>query len=410
MNPVAKQHPYHQNAERAMRKAARAMRHISRARKPIEAVLQATTRAGKRQIEESIRHSAVGEAAHEVRHPLETVFHSMRRTPVGQALWEFREMRERSLAGEALALLADTPEGRAIGGAFGDIARYTRKGMLSTILQQLGPVGQVIDFVRGLRRDTGVATDRQIEAAINLLTAHGYQVLPPGTQAAGGVPPRQPPPGHGSFDVGGQAPESGGGMHGRGSFGSASIGTAPRLPVGTFPGGLYVPMELVSGSSNVYAIGYSEDTLTMRVEYLAPTINADALRGRGHSGRGRVRGTLHKTVLRARHGPGPLYDYHGVPRHVFINIRMAGSKGRAIWDELRVRGTMYGHQYDYELVAASKSLVLSPVQHGPAQRVGTITYVPRKAIGPQSFKMRTIRQGNQMFRSILPSVGLSRKA
>jgi hypothetical protein len=392
---MGKVHPYFADARRLMRK-------LSQQKQPLQAALQTVQRMSRREIEQTLKRSAVGQAATEIAHPWHTVLSSLRKTAVGQALFEIRDAEERGIAGELLKLASQTPAGHAAM----DVARYAKGGFLTAILGELGPIGQVIDFVRGLRSNTGDATSKQVADAIDLLKAHGYEIAPPGpARGAGTGSPPPSPPRHGGFDIGAEPPESGGGLHGLVRAGTGG----PGLPVGTFPGGLYVPMELVPGSSNVYAIGYTEDTLTMRVEYLAPTINAESLRGRGHRGTGRVRGRLHKTVMRARHGPGPLYDYHGVPRGVFINIRMSASKGTAIWDNLRVRGTVYGHQYDYELVAGAKSLVMENFGLPSQRRVGTVTYVPRKAVAEGMFKSRTIHQGNQVFRSILPSQGLSKR-
>lgn len=50
-----------------------------------------------------------------------------------------------------------------------------------------------------------------------------------------------------------------------------------------------------------------------------------------------------------RSGPGPLYRYFGVDRSVYLSFLRASSKGRAVWDDLRIRGTVSGHQYSYEL-------------------------------------------------------------
>lgn len=49
-------------------------------------------------------------------------------------------------------------------------------------------------------------------------------------------------------------------------------------------------------------------------------------------------------------GPGPPYEYYGVHPAVFDTFRRAASKGRFVWDRLRVRGTLSGHRYQYKLV------------------------------------------------------------
>lgn len=210
----------------------------------------------------------------------------------------------------------------------------------------------------------------------------------------------------GQYDIGGRPEATGQGTYAI-NRGGPKRGAPKRdigrreLPVGTLPGNLFVPMTLVN-SSNVYAVGYNGQTKTMRVQYKAAAINAAALRGRGHSGRNRVKGTGGKTVTSYRHGPGPLYDYHGVPFNVFNKILGAGSKGKAIWDNLRIRGTAYGHRYDYELVSASTALVVLLQQNAPPKRVGRVTYVPRKAAAPKTFLPRRIVQGGRTFQSLLP--------
>lgn len=52
---------------------------------------------------------------------------------------------------------------------------------------------------------------------------------------------------------------------------------------------------------------------------------------------------------KVRQGPGALYRYKNVPYEIFQAFKTAVSKGKFVWDELRVRGTVSGHVYDYEL-------------------------------------------------------------
>ena len=51
-----------------------------------------------------------------------------------------------------------------------------------------------------------------------------------------------------------------------------------------------------------------------------------------------------------RSGPGPVYQYKGVPLDLFREFLVAASAGRFVWDHLRVRGTVSGHRFPYELV------------------------------------------------------------
>lgn len=61
--------------------------------------------------------------------------------------------------------------------------------------------------------------------------------------------------------------------------------------------------------------------------------------------------------------PGAIYDYFDVHPAVFDSFRAAASKGTFVWDRLRVRGTVSGHRYQYNLAGVHRS-----------------GYVPRKAV------------------------------
>jgi hypothetical protein len=103
-------------------------------------------------------------------------------------------------------------------------------------------------------------------------------------------------------------------------------------------------------SSNVYAIGYDPETGTLRVQYLAG--------GQGLKSK--------EAKTRAKTKAGAMYDYYNVPPRLWASFQAAGSKGRWVWDKLRVRGTIAGHKFDYTLVA------------GTIVGVGRV-YVPRLA-------------------------------
>lgn len=47
---------------------------------------------------------------------------------------------------------------------------------------------------------------------------------------------------------------------------------------------------------------------------------------------------------------GPLYGYADVHPKLFEQFLKAASKGKFVWDELRIRGTIAGHQYRYTLL------------------------------------------------------------
>lgn len=115
-------------------------------------------------------------------------------------------------------------------------------------------------------------------------------------------------------------------------------------------------------SSNVYSIGYNATTQVLAVRYKAPTIaNNGKISGRTDS-------------------PGPIYHYFGVEDELWRSFMTAPSKGQWIWDNLRERGTIHGHQFDYKLVGATAS------REGVRK-----TYVPRKAT-PRGLKERSLIQ------------------
>ncbi|MEJ7594606.1 MAG: hypothetical protein WKF77_23990 [Planctomycetaceae bacterium] len=69
--------------------------------------------------------------------------------------------------------------------------------------------------------------------------------------------------------------------------------------------------------------------------------------------------------------PGPTYSYDNCHPDLFNDLLAVGSKGKWVWDELRIRGTIAGHQFTYNLIRAAQS------------------YLPRRA---------TVRHGQQILR------------
>ncbi len=51
---------------------------------------------------------------------------------------------------------------------------------------------------------------------------------------------------------------------------------------------------------------------------------------------------------------GPTYEYMNIHPDYFQDLRDAGSKGKWIWDSIRIRGTVAGHQYPYSLSRAAQ--------------------------------------------------------
>jgi hypothetical protein len=79
---------------------------------------------------------------------------------------------------------------------------------------------------------------------------------------------------------------------------------------------------------------------------------------------------------RRPHVPGPIYSYGGakrpIPPTLFAKLKRANSKGTFVWDELRIRGTMWGHKFPYTLVQATPSTMYVPrkaTKRGLAKRI-----------------------------------------
>lgn len=124
---------------------------------------------------------------------------------------------------------------------------------------------------------------------------------------------------------------------------------------------------LTPQSSNVFAFAYDAQTSTLYVTYKAPKINPTAVHtGRGRGGR-QLFGKLGSTVVGKTNERGPLYAYFDVPARVYQRMILAHSKGKFVWDELRVRGTVWDHKYRYRLMHGS----VTPGVGG--------VYIPRRA-------------------------------
>lgn len=122
---------------------------------------------------------------------------------------------------------------------------------------------------------------------------------------------------------------------------------------------------LTPESSNVFAFAYDEMRGILYVTYRVPEVNKDAGLIRDiNSCNGKEYSYYPKVNKR-----GPMYAYGGagnpVPKSIYEEMRAASSKGKFVWDKLRVCGSVNEHQYKYTLV--------SPSMEGSL-------YIPRKAV------------------------------
>jgi hypothetical protein len=120
-------------------------------------------------------------------------------------------------------------------------------------------------------------------------------------------------------------------------------------------------------SSNVHSFGFDNDTHSLFVRFKDSLPSAQYASGYkvksvyGGSGHGRP------------HKPGPLYLYHNCPARLFLTFIDADSKGNWVWDNLRIRGTVSGHQLDYALVGVQGAYVPRKATLTPAGE----EYIPR---------------------------------
>lgn len=146
------------------------------------------------------------------------------------------------------------------------------------------------------------------------------------------------------------------------------------------------------GSSNVYSFQYDYAISVLYVCYKAPAINPSAVSGYySEGGVPTVAGTLGKTVMGKTDAAGSIYAYYDVPIGVYKNLISATSAGEQVWDRLRVRGTIYGTQYRYSLVAGA---VIDGPDGDPAvyvhRRATKQGYRSRSVVEPGSGKRRYV--------------------
>ena len=306
---------------------------------------------------------------------------------------------------------------REIGGT--DIARLTthleryakkggaKKAAVDLLLKELGPIGKIIKSAFGGKKGSS-RTQRELNSAMKLLEAFGYTVLPPpktrerrrtgkgGTTAAGR---RRSKKTVGAIargidrarewlsSVGYPVPEEEATKPKPGAGVSMVSETGEplrivKLPVKGRNQQFPVDHPIVTGqmvpvkSSNVHSYSYDFAVRVLYVRYL--------------QGKGR-----HKSK-------GPLYAYSSVMPDLFLEMYKAPSKGKWIWDALRIRGTISGHKKDYALVG---------IQGNYVPRKATIEAVEGTTLKREIFHQRTVltSRGRELT-SALPSTASPNRA
>ncbi len=250
-----------------------------------------------------------------------------------------------------------------------ELAKYAKDPKAATeidkFLDALGPAGKAIKAILGPVAGGSTGSSRSMTAAINMVRSVGAEVLPNLNVKSGPeferaleavkrwsdahgyeLTPKQVK----GFSIGKGAFDETAGRGQQPSKGRGRQRTTADVPMGS-GGTKRFPLNhpVVSGefikapsSTNVYSFGYDYIEGILYVRFLA-------------SSDGR------------RDGPGSMYSYRGVTPEEFLqlyNVRQghSGEGGRStpgtwVWDVLRIRGTVSGHQKDYALVGVMQQYV-----------------------------------------------------
>lgn len=245
----------------------------------------------------------------------------------------------------------------------GEIAKYAggaiRDRALNALFDMAGPVGHLL---KALFRPFGkkvTRVERELQAAANLLQAFGFGVTSKPVS-------RKPKRGERGKTKEQQAKELLEELgyeviapgESRQQERPSQLDEGPLPPVPLDQAGRFATLEF--------------DGRTRRVPINDPIITGEMVRVEGSSNVHSIgiqvdpsgRGNRHELYVRfldnrdgQRVGPGPLYVYYGVPIEVWDAFMMARSKGTFIWDQIRIRGTVSGHRYQYDLKGISRGYV-----------------------------------------------------
>ncbi|MFM9961457.1 MAG: hypothetical protein ACKV2Q_09540, partial [Planctomycetaceae bacterium] len=250
--------------------------------------------------------------------------------------------------------------------------QHERPDVLVRFLRLLGPLGDAIRRVIGAGSDAKSWSSQQVESAKDVVRAFGSEVLTrPGEagyergieaarQALSEVaepPPFQPPIQRSRFPI----PE------GRPTIGETGKSQrtldAEEALEQLLGGGQETEDEDTDEETTIQTLGRGmgydaeDDAALISREIRVESSNVYSFVFERESHRS---GILYVTFLawtpgsKHRSGPGPTYAYYDVPLrkyHEFEQAATTNSAGGAVWDYLRVRGSVYQHQHQYRIVA-----------------------------------------------------------
>lgn len=333
--------------------------------------------------------------------------------PIGQLMlggWRRPRTEEVQYILGALKHYGPTPKalqgmmGMRFSGIAWTIERYARREddlgqLVRAWLESLGPAGKLLLSLFGPgggwmepNKYTWV-----LQGAIRFLQAYGYEVLP-SPKGVSKTSPLYERARRAAWEflrqTEGVQPPSGLGPEGPELFfealqaphpqavqpsGPAQVDMGPGEGVRQLPAdhpiqtGKFQPVS----SSNVHSIAYDAQEGTLFVRFWAKKWDEKA-----------------KDWIKT--GPGPIYAYYFVPPQMFLDLLDASSKGGWIWDNLRIRGTVSGHRFDYRLVAiagtyAPRKATFMPLEPGQWTGQYAEVFIPRLVQLPSGQWIRSLR-------------------
>lgn len=242
--------------------------------------------------------------------------------------------------------LQQTDAGRALS----EIQKYAKGGWKDKLLDEaLGALGPVGGLIQSMLRPGGKALsgiDKELGAAASLLRAFGYEVIPPPHKRSGMK---------GKADAARELLES------LGFTVTPPSQTSIERPKPKTPKKRQAWEIMVGGRRRSYKL----DDPTVTGEMIGVQSSNVHSIGYMFNWANPMQGILKVRFLQSVGGgkksAGALYYYgtpaRGVHPDVFNAFLDASSKGEFVWDRLRVRGSVTGHQYHYELKGISGGYV-----------------------------------------------------
>ena len=259
------------------------------------------------------------------------------------------------------------------GGALGELARRNdyaemaqgvskyAKGalkdqLLNALFEAAGPVGGIIKALFRPSRQRLATVERELSAAADLLTAFGFSVSP----TKPGRPSRMADP----RDAAAQAQQL------LESLGYTVTAPDAQKAPPQAPRERQAPQRSKPPRQRPRATDKITIKLGGRIRHLSPNdpivsqemvmVQSSNVHSIGIRLDPSGLGDSHILLVRFLAdggGPGSLYEYFGIPIKLWDSFMLARSKGTFVWDHIRIRGTISGHKYQYDLAGISGGYV-----------------------------------------------------